>query len=247
MAAPTLAQSKANRNTSDSDSLAVTFDNSVVEDALIVLWVATSEFSYASTVTDNQGNTYNTLQSDGYGNLNGRMYYAIAQSAGSLTITASFTSLRCAMVACEVNGYDSGSPIEKQGKQWGDTGGSAYSPLNFSATTAAEQLFLSNIFLANSDFSANRDFAPGSGWTQELEQVGAGGGFQYNLISKSVTSTGTYDPEYTPDSNIGGFMAALSIVGGSTAVGGGDGEDALSGSAVTGGHGTAAPSISVVL
>jgi hypothetical protein len=216
MAAPTLAQVKVKTATSATTSDSVTFDSAPASGALIVVFVYSKVNYSGMSISDAGGNPYTNRQNDGYGQMWGRMYTAPANSnPGAITVTQSSGLLT--IVACEVRGYNASSPIEKSGRQWDNisSSNSPYSPLNFTATTNAEQLFLACVGLE--DITGSVDWAPGSGWTGESSVLTTTGQIGHVLISKAVTSTGTYDPEWTASSAGArqSLAAGLSIVAGS--------------------------------
>jgi hypothetical protein len=239
MAAPTLAQKKTARSTSAVTTLDCVFDNSVVDNALIVVFVATSENYSGLTISDSQANSYTLEQGDGYlSTVWGRIYTAQASSAGSLTITVNQSSAFLVIQAYEINGYDAAGAVEKEGKLWQTISStySPYSPLNFTATTAAEQLFLASMFWAT---GTARTWNAGTGWTQEEQYTGSNS-LGSSSISKAVTSTGTYDPEWT-----GGAGSQNNITLGISIVAGSDGLPA--GNVELAGAGTAGASGSATL
>jgi hypothetical protein len=238
VAAPTLAQTKVKTATSVTTSDSVTFDSTPVANALIVVFVYSSVNYSGLSISDAGGNSYTNRGNNGYADMWGRMYTAPAASnPGAITVTQASGLLT--IVACEVNGYEASGPIEKAGQQWStiSAANSPYSPLNFTGTTAAEQLFLG--CMGMSALSGTADWDAGSGWTSVSRNGDTTGQLGYTLISKAVTSTGTYDPEWIASSagsrNI--LLAALSIVAGSDGIGGGNND--LAGAATTGATGSA--------
>lgn len=216
MAAPTLAQTKVSTATSATTTGSVTYDSTPASGAFIVVFVYSSVNYSGLSISDAGGNTYTLRQGDGYADMWGRIYTAPAASnPGAITVTQSSGLLT--IVACEVNGYLASGPIEQQGRQWGTItwAASPYSPLNFGATTAAEQLFLS--CFGFSATAGSTDWAPGTGWTGVNANLTTTGQIGHSLISKSVTSTGTYDPEWvaSTSSSRNILLAGLSIVAGS--------------------------------
>jgi hypothetical protein len=220
VAAPTLAQTKVSTATSATTSGAVTFDSTPASGAYIVVFVYSSVNYSGLSISDAGGNSYTLQQGDGYADMWGRVYTAQASNnPGAITVTQSSGLLT--IVACEVQGYSNASSPEKEGRLWNTitAASSPWSPLNFTATTAAEQLFLACI-----GFSATAgavDWTAGSGWTAANENGTTTGQIGHSLISKAVTSTGTYDPEWTATtaSSRNTLTAGLSIVSGSDGVG----------------------------
>lgn len=224
MAAPTLAQKKSARLTANATSLTCTFDNAVVTNAGIVVMVASSVNYSGLTISDNKSNTIGAArQQDGYADIWGKLFlYKAVTGGSSFQVTINQSSGLASIWMGEINGWDSASPVEKEGKQWATvtSGDSPYSPLNFGATSVAEQLFLASIFC---NTAAARNYGAGTGWTLEdnyanSDSLGSG------VVSKSVTATGTYDPEVTMDgSSTNTIFMGLSIKTGSDGVPGGGG------------------------
>lgn len=248
MAAPTLAQKKVSTATSATTSGSVTFDPAPASNAYIVVFVYSSVNYTGLSISDAGGNTYTLQQGDGYADMWGRLYTAQAASnPGAITVTQSSGLLT--IVACEVNSYSNASSPEKEGRLWQtiSAGSSPYSPLGFGVTSAAEQLFLAcigfNASVGSVDWDAN------TGWTSENRNGTTTGQIGHSLISKSVTSTGTYDPEWAAStaSSRNVLTAGLSIVSGSDGAGSTDASDNLDGSAMTPNAGTAAPGTSIGL
>jgi hypothetical protein len=216
MAAPTLAQYKVSTATSATTSGSVTFDNAVASGAFIVVFVYSSVNYSGLSISDAGGNTYTLRQGDGYGTMWGRLYTAPATNApGAITVTQSSGFLT--IVACEVNSYLASGPIEKQGRLWQaiSSSSSPYSPLNFTATTAAEQLFLACIGIQA--VAGSVDWDANTGWTSVNRNGTTTDQIAHTLISRAVTSTGTYDPEWTATTagTRDCLTAGLSIVAGS--------------------------------
>lgn len=196
MAAPTLQQKKVNWLTSAGTSCATTFDSTPATGALIVAFAYCSTNYSGLSISDDQGNTYTNRTGNGYADAWGRIYTAVASTPPS-TVTVSLTSGLAVLAICEVRGFDGTSVYEKLGNHWQtiSSANSPYSPLNFSATTNAEQLFLA--CLGISVTSGTVGWAAGSGWTGESSVTDTTGKMGHVLLSKAVTSTGTYDPEWT--------------------------------------------------
>jgi hypothetical protein len=99
------------------------------------------------------------------------------------------------IMVVEVSSVDSGTPVELNGSVWQlwDSSSFPASPLNFGATTNADQLILAAVG-TGPGIGSSRDYGANTGWTQVAE---ATTGPTICLISKSVTSTGTYDPDFT--------------------------------------------------
>lgn len=217
MAAPEIVQSKIVRSTSAVASLDLSFDTTPGVGRLIVAFPHCRQSSGglpALTFSDNQGNTYTTRESEGYAEANGYALTAPAvTSSGTFTLTYTPpSSLYCLIVAYEIANWNSSTVVEKGGKQWATGASGTYSPLNFTVTTAAEQLFLSTLISGSTGTA--RTYDPGTGWTLD-EQITASGGMNGAAISKQVTSTGTYDPEFVMDA--GGTQTVclgISLVGG---------------------------------
>jgi hypothetical protein len=214
MAAPSIVQSKITRATTAATSLVATFDTTPGVGRLSVV------FGYASgglpTIADNQGNTYTQRLTEGYNTLWGRTWTAPATtSSGSFTITLTPSSgSQILTLACyEIANWNNSTVIELSGRVWA-TGPAItdYSPLNFGATTNAEQLFLAAM-ASESGFS--RTISASTGWTQEHQSV-VNPGHSLGVISRTVTSTGTYDPEFDMDAGGVNFLTqGISLVGGS--------------------------------
>jgi hypothetical protein len=239
MAAPTLVQTKVSTATSATTSGSVTFDSTPASGAFIVVFVYSSVNYSGLSISDAGGNTYTLRQGDGYADMWGRIYTAPAtNNPGAITVNQSSGLLT--IVACEVNGYLASGPIEKQDRVW-DTISSAkspWSPLNFTTTTNAEQLFLGCIGLNVT--SGTVDWMPGTGWTSVSVNNTTTGQIGHALISKAVTSTGTYDPEWTAAtaSSRNSLTAGLSIIAGSDGLPAGNID--LAGAATAGAAGSAA-------
>jgi hypothetical protein len=219
MAAPTLQQTKVSTATSATTSGSVTFDTAPASNAYIVVFVYSSVDYSGLSISDAGENTYTLQQGDGFADMWGRMYTAKAESdPGEITVTQSSGLLT--IVACEVQGYSNASSPEKEGRLWDtiNSSKSPWSPLNFTATSAAEQLFLACIGVSAT--AGSTDWTAGSGWTSESFNNVTTGQIGHGLISKSVTSTGTYDPEWTcvTASSRNSLTAGLSIVSGSDGV-----------------------------
>lgn len=216
MAAPTLAQTKVKTATSATTSDSVTFDSAPAANAYIVVFVYSSVDYSGLSISDAGGNTYALQQGDGFADMWGRVYTAQAASnPGAITVSQSSGLLT--IVACEVRGYSNASSPEKEGRLWQgiSAANSPYSPLNFTATTAAEQLFLACIGFSATAGSV--DWDANTGWTSVSRNGTTTGQIGHSLISKAVTSTGTYDPEWAASSagsrNV--LTAGISIVAGS--------------------------------
>jgi hypothetical protein len=220
VAAPTLAQTKVSTATSATTSGAITFNSTPASGAYIVVFVCSSVNYSGLSISDAGGNSYTLQQGDGYASMWGRLYTAQAtNNPGAITVTQSSGLLT--IVACEVQGYSNASSPEKEGRLWQATTASSspYSPLNFTATTAAEQLFLG--CMSFSAAAGSVDWDAGTGWTSVSRNGDTTGQIGHALISKAVTSTGTYDPEWisTTAGSRDCLTAALSIVAGSDGVG----------------------------
>lgn len=213
MTAPSIVQSKITRATVAAASLTASFDTTPTVGRLIVV------FGFASgglpTIADNQGNTYTQRLTEGYATLWGRTWTAPATtSSGTFTITLTPSSgSQILTLACyEIANWNSTDTVEQSGRVWA-TGPAItdYSPLNFGATTAAEQLFLAAMA---SESGFNRTISASTGWTQE-HQSSVNPGHSMGIISKTVTSTGTYDPEFDMDAGALNFLTqGISLIGG---------------------------------
>jgi hypothetical protein len=216
MAAPSIVQSKLAYSSGEVASLGLTFDSTPGVGRLIVVFVFADD-GYP-TVADNQSNTYTNRDQEGYGTdfVWGRLYTAPATtSSGSFTITATPAagSDHLLLVAYEIASWNSSTLYEKLGHIWQTSGFSAdMSPLNFDATTNAEQLFLACMC---NRVAHEREFAASTGWTQD-QLIGTGAtNLHAGAISKQVTSTGTYDPEWDSSGGSSSWMAlGISLVGG---------------------------------
>jgi len=238
MAAPSIVQNNKASQSTDQASCSVLFPSTPTVGNLAVVFAFASNASNLDmgtlTCADNAAtpNTYTDRGQILVTATNNRCVVFTAPIADlvaggsnpTITVTAPTLTGRWAVFIVEVSGHDTGTYIEKAGAaQSGSmTGGATvYSVLNFTATTAAEQLFLA---LGGTGHTASRSFAPDSanGWLQLDEYDVQTSVPDVCLIYQSVTSTGTYDPGWTMNaagSTAGGF-AGVSIIGAAGGAGG---------------------------
>jgi hypothetical protein len=213
MAAPSIVQVAHGRSTASVASLDVSFSTAPTVGRLIVAFGFTGN-ALPTSIADNKSNTYTQRESEGYGLIWGKCWSAPATtSGGTFTLTLTPTaSTFCAMVLYEVANWNTSPVIEKNGRQWATGASGTYSPLNFTATSAAEQLFLACLTCGNT--ANDRSYTPGSGWVQDA-LVSTGTGLKYGAISQAATSAGTYDPEWVMDAGGSQTLAlGVSFVGG---------------------------------
>lgn len=214
MAAPSIIQSKATRLTSASTSLTATFDTTPAVGRLICV------FGYATgglpTIADNQGNTYTQRASEGYAAVWGRLWTAPANtSSGSftLTLTPSSGSQILSLVVFEIANWNTSPVFEFASFAWASisSSDSPYSPLNFGASSNPEQLYLAAL---GWNSGIVHTYVAASGWTDQLLYTGTAS-MGVSVISKTVTSTGTYDPTFTLDAgSTDSLVLGISLVGG---------------------------------
>ena len=232
MAAPTLQQFAKANNSSGGSSVDCSFGTTPASNTLIVVFAIAGHTDLTTdpgtiSCSDNHGNTY-TSRASSFETAVGIRCTAFTAPAvtasGTFTVTASTVSgtHRWSIAVCEVRGYEGTGPVEKSGGATTGCYGPAtepWSPLNFTATSADEQLFLGALGYWH---GYNRSFTSGSGWTYEDGYNGNNAYPGLALISKSVTSTGTYDPDWskTVGSAVGCCAAAVSIVAGADGSGG---------------------------
>lgn len=162
------------------------------------LWVVCwgSATMAAASIADTASNSWTARTDTGYSSCWVRAWTAPITTGGTPTITVTPPANRnMSIMLVEVSGVNSGTPVELSGSVWQLWDNSSFpaSPLNFGATTNADQLILAAAG-TGPGIGSSRDYGANTGWTQVAE---ATSGPTICLISKSVTSTGTYDPDFT--------------------------------------------------
>lgn len=208
------------------------------------LWVVCwgSATMETATIADTGSNTWTARADAGYSSAWARSWTAPIPSGGSPTITVTPAANRnMSIMVVEVGSVNSSTPVELAGAVWQlwDSSSFPASPLNFGATTNADQIILAAAGTGPS-IGSSRDYGANTGWTQVAE---VSTGPTICLISKSVTSTGTYDPDFTMAS-AGSTQVVFVGVSFVSAAGG---SQALSGSAITPASGTKSPGTSIGL
>lgn len=148
-------------NTGNSSSARTRTITVTAGDLLVV--AVTQYFAATHTVTDSQGNTYSSAGSqvtNGFDvNVRGQVFYAIAGSSGSVTITVTpSTSCVMSMAAHEYSGNASSSPLDSTA----NAGGSSTTPSSGSVTVSNAGSLLFGLLIPANAMSGE---TAGSGFT----------------------------------------------------------------------------------